>query len=627
MKSGSPVRIRLEQHGRRSPNTFGPPQTAQRRCRELHVRAGTDLSPYAARRSSWPSWNMMIPYLDPQSTGRAKRSAALRRQGAAGIHQSRACAIWQSVRAARRVVRYRYARACITRAIELDQPVGHRRATARHTRRTIQSWCGCCARRAKPGLSERDQHRVGRAELLRYAVRAVFERKIREQLTRVLGPGGFDAERDIAAITVNRWPHGYAYEYNPLWDPDSFFDGGLTTPNQIARRPVRTDHDRQLRCRCGSLYRSGHQRSVPRRRRTARTRCARRSRDHRLKAPVRDRRPNTSVSSELRADCLNFWEVLAQSIAMIGPTITPVLIIPLMYAQAGDAGWLAYVFGAVTIGAVALNLNVFARRSASAGSLYIFAQRAFGSSGSLLVGWCLLWAYAFVAIAGTMAFTLFFLNLVPGANAAPRIAGAFGVVLCTAIAWFLSYRDVRVSTIALLVLEAISLTLIAILIVLIFAHHRGSWIDVDQWSLHGATLSSLALGAVVAIFSLLGFESATSLGEEARDPLRSIPRAVITSVILASLFFVVVMYAEVLGLRGSATTLDKLTTPLDTLSDSVGARFMKIPIDIGAVLCSLSITTAALNGSARALMTMGRNELLPRSLAQTHPRFETPAIA
>jgi spermidine dehydrogenase len=47
-----------------------------------------------------------------------------------------------------------------------------------------------------------------------------FERSIRDQLLRILAPGGFDPARDIDAITVNRWPHGYAYEYNPLWDPD-----------------------------------------------------------------------------------------------------------------------------------------------------------------------------------------------------------------------------------------------------------------------------------------------------------------------------------------------------------------------------------------------------------------------
>jgi len=85
-----------------------------------------------------------------------------------------------------------------------------------------------------PGLSERDQHRVGRAELLTTPFET-FERHIRADLNRVLGHHGFDAARDVAAITVNRWPHGYAYEYNPLWDPDAFFSGG-TTPAQTARR-------------------------------------------------------------------------------------------------------------------------------------------------------------------------------------------------------------------------------------------------------------------------------------------------------------------------------------------------------------------------------------------------------
>jgi spermidine dehydrogenase len=71
----------------------------------------------------------------------------------------------------------------------------------------------------KPGLSARDQQRAGHAELL-VTPFETFERSIRDQLARVLGPGGFDPARDIQAITVNRWPHGYAYEYNPLWDPD-----------------------------------------------------------------------------------------------------------------------------------------------------------------------------------------------------------------------------------------------------------------------------------------------------------------------------------------------------------------------------------------------------------------------
>jgi spermidine dehydrogenase len=71
----------------------------------------------------------------------------------------------------------------------------------------------------KPGLDHREQHRVGRAELLDTSFE-VFEWNIRDQLARTLSPGGFDPAADIIGITVNRWPHGYAYEYNPLFDPD-----------------------------------------------------------------------------------------------------------------------------------------------------------------------------------------------------------------------------------------------------------------------------------------------------------------------------------------------------------------------------------------------------------------------
>ncbi len=69
-----------------------------------------------------------------------------------------------------------------------------------------------------PGLDERSQHRIGRADMLATSFE-VFERNIRDQLGRTLGAGGFDPARDITAITVNRWPHGYAYEYNYLVDP------------------------------------------------------------------------------------------------------------------------------------------------------------------------------------------------------------------------------------------------------------------------------------------------------------------------------------------------------------------------------------------------------------------------
>ncbi len=85
----------------------------------------------------------------------------------------------------------------------------------------------------KPGLPAREQHKAGRMELL-ITPFELFERKIRDQLSRMLTAGGFDAVRDIEAITVNRWPHGYGYEYNPLFDPE--WPAGQA-PHILGRKP------------------------------------------------------------------------------------------------------------------------------------------------------------------------------------------------------------------------------------------------------------------------------------------------------------------------------------------------------------------------------------------------------
>lgn len=86
----------------------------------------------------------------------------------------------------------------------------------------------------KPGRPIREQHKLGRIQLYSTTFET-YERNIREQLARMLGAGGFDPARDIVGITVNRWPHGYAYQYNSLFD-DFWMNGG-ETPCQVSRKP------------------------------------------------------------------------------------------------------------------------------------------------------------------------------------------------------------------------------------------------------------------------------------------------------------------------------------------------------------------------------------------------------
>ena len=85
------------------------------------------------------------------------------------------------------------------------------------------------------GLTERRQHVIGRRRMYEMTFKD-FETQIIGQMNGALSGGGFDAERDVAAITVNRWPHGYAYEYNELYDPPEW--SRKSGPHRIGARQV-----------------------------------------------------------------------------------------------------------------------------------------------------------------------------------------------------------------------------------------------------------------------------------------------------------------------------------------------------------------------------------------------------
>src|ERR1700756_1381583 len=95
----------------------------------------------------------------------------------------------------------------------------------------------------------------------------------------------------------------------------------------------------------------------------------------------------------LKPNCLSFTEVLAQAVALISPTMTAALIIPVMYSNTGNWSWLPYALGTVMLLFVAMNLNQFAKRSTSSGSMYAYTCRGLGLTAGGIAGWSLIWAY------------------------------------------------------------------------------------------------------------------------------------------------------------------------------------------------------------------------------------------
>ncbi|MGC2528915.1 MAG: APC family permease, partial [Candidatus Acidiferrum sp.] len=167
-----------------------------------------------------------------------------------------------------------------------------------------------------------------------------------------------------------------------------------------------------------------------------------------------------------------------------------------------------------------------------------------------------------------------------------------------------------------------------ILIVIVLVLFRnGFHLDWEQFRLRGMSGSGLRLGLVLALFSFVGFESATTLGAEARNPLKTIPRAVIQSALLAGAIFIVCAYTEVLGLRLAGQDLGTSQAPLRVLARIGGLPIFGLLIDIGALISMFAGTLACITAAARVLLLMSHNGLAHASLRKTHARNETPGIA
>lgn len=326
----------------------------------------------------------------------------------------------------------------------------------------------------------------------------------------------------------------------------------------------------------------------------------------------------------LRQNALSPLEVLAQSISTIAPSTTPTLTIPLVFALAGNGTWLAYLIAMAGMVILSLCIATFAHDSASPGSLYIYTRNTLPPVFAAIAAWALFFAYVTTAssvIGGFLNSSYLFLG-----HLGPHVPGALLALVAAVGAFAIAYRDVKVSTQIMLWIEAVSVSLIAVVVALVLWKH-GLHLDRTQFQLHGATASGIRLGVMLAIFSFVGFESATTLGSEARDPLHNIPRAVIRSAILAGAFFVVCTYGETLGFHASPTSLGDSTSPMRFLSAQVGLPVLGPIIDAGVLVSMFAATLACIIAAARVLMLMSHHGLAQASFSRTHARNETPTAA
>jgi amino acid transporter len=336
-------------------------------------------------------------------------------------------------------------------------------------------------------------------------------------------------------------------------------------------------------------------------------------------------RQSPTTDFGLRPGILSPMETLAQSVSTMAPTTTPAATIPLVCALAGNGTWLAYVLATVAIFLVALCIARFARHSASPGSLYTYASMTLPPWLSATVAWSLLLAY--VATGSSVIGGFYhYANLLLRDATGHVFSAVLLSLFVTGISIWIAWRDVKISARLMLWIEAASVSVIVIVVALLLFRHGWHW-DADQLHLHGMRGGGLRLGLVLALFSFVGFESATTLGAEAHNPLKTIPRAVIQSSVLAGAFFTVCAYAEVLGFHTVGQDLGASQAPMYVLAQVGGAPVLGLLIDIGALVSLFAGTLACITAAARVLLRMAHDGLAHDSLRATHARNHTPGRA
>ena len=226
---GAPIRLRLNSTAvtvANSPRRGGPVDIGYLTSGVLHR--------VQAKQCVLAGYNMMIPHIMPELPEEQRTALALSVKMPL-VYVNVAIRNWHSF--AKLGVDDIYCPTAYFTNTKLDYPVslgGYR--NPRNPSEPILLHMEHIPLTPNKGLSNVEQFRLGRALLLATPFEE-YERRIVDQLDRMLGPGGFQASRDIAAITVNRWPHGYSYSADSLFDPD------ITDPQpyEIARK------------RCGSV--------------------------------------------------------------------------------------------------------------------------------------------------------------------------------------------------------------------------------------------------------------------------------------------------------------------------------------------------------------------------------------
>jgi amino acid transporter len=336
---------------------------------------------------------------------------------------------------------------------------------------------------------------------------------------------------------------------------------------------------------------------------------------------------------------LSLVDAVAQSVGFMGPVFVSALILPLIVAAgaagkgAGVATPFAVILAAIGIAAIGWIIALYARRIHAAGALYDYVTHGFGERVGFWAGWVYYWG----TMALTAAIPLIFGGIVYGLlhddigwKGTPPY-WVWGLIDCGVI-FVLLYFGVRISTRAQLTLSLVSATVVFSFMIYIIAK-GGAGGDSNSIkpflpSSSSDGWSGIFYGILYGILTFVGFETAANLGEETADPKRSIPRAILLSILVVGVFYVIVAYAQDIGFGQNAGKWGAsiATGPLFVLGapGAFGSVFFDRLLQVIVILDITAVGIGAAVSTSRGFFAMARDRRLPGTMAKVSSRYGTP---
>ena len=334
-------------------------------------------------------------------------------------------------------------------------------------------------------------------------------------------------------------------------------------------------------------------------------------------------------SHELRKDSVGTLEVAALSIAGLAPTMAMALGTSFAAIQAGAAVPLAYLLGMFGSLALAYVVVVFTRRVAASGVAFTWIGAVFGKNVGFVAGWLYAGGWMF-ATAVVLALSAVNLNAFFSEVSSADINWFILFVILLVIAAGLSAYGVQLSLRVQLGLELISmLALFLVMLVVVFkGGAAGNTLAPFNPSYSANGWAGIGFGLIYGFSAFAGFEAGAALGLESKDPRRTIPRAILLSVLVSAGFYIFVTYALSIGYGvDHASTWAADGTPLDTITKRYVNGGAASVIDLMVAVSAFSAGMGVLALSTRVFFGMGKHGLAPSWVTRTHPTAKTPYIA